>query len=186
MIAPSARCPSPSRHRGISWCLPFALIGLIVGGCGAPTGPQPLRIWLTGYSWQDNNPPGSGTISHPILHRTAGGQGTYDDPITVAVSGDRTNMSVPPGTRFYLPTLARYVIVEDNGASPVPARDDTHLDLWIDGQDGTKAADHFCALRITGTRVPAELNPPPGHPVTPGPIFTHGVCTAPPLPADYR
>jgi hypothetical protein len=24
-------------------------------------------MWLTGYSWQDNDPPGSSTVSHPAL-----------------------------------------------------------------------------------------------------------------------
>lgn len=145
--------------------------------------PRALRIWLTGYSWQDNTPPGSSVVSHPMVHTTAGGTGTYADPITVAVAGDRDHMSDPPGTRFYLPTVRRYVIVEDSGASAIPPGDDTHLDMWIDGREATKDVTDDCETRITGWRVPAEINPPPNYPVTRGPIFAHHSCNAPALPA---
>jgi hypothetical protein len=46
-----------------------------------------LHIWLTGYSFQDNTPPSSAIVIAPILHKTAGGTGTYANPITVAVPG---------------------------------------------------------------------------------------------------
>ncbi|MDT7631860.1 MAG: hypothetical protein QOI50_3790, partial [Pseudonocardiales bacterium] len=56
-----------------------------------PAAPAPaakqLNIWLTGYSWQDNTPPGSSVVGEPVLHQQAGGTGTFADPITVAVPG---------------------------------------------------------------------------------------------------
>jgi hypothetical protein len=146
--------------------------------------PQQLRLWVTGYSWQDNTPPGSAAVSHPIVHKTASGTGTYADPITVAVAGDRDHMTDPPGTRFYLPTLKRYVIVEDSGASPIPPGDDTHLDTWIDGRDGTKDDTDDCENQITGQKVPAEINPPANLPVTPGTIYANHTCNAAQLPDD--
>jgi hypothetical protein len=87
-------------------------------------------------------------------------------------------MAWPPGTRFYLPTVDRYVIVEDSGAAPAPAGTTTHLDMWIDGHDGTKTATDDCESRFTGTVV-AQLNPPANRPVMPGPIYAHHQCDIP-------
>ncbi|MDT7643937.1 MAG: hypothetical protein QOC75_937 [Pseudonocardiales bacterium] len=143
----------------------------------APAAKQ-LNIWLTGYSWQDNTPPGSSVVGEPVLHQQAGGTGTFADPITVAVPGHQGAMAWQPGTRFYLPTVKRYVIVEDSGASRAPAGTDTHLDMWIGGQDGTLAATNACEDSLTG-RVAAELNPPNNLPVIVGPIYANQRCNIP-------
>lgn len=155
-------------------------------GGGKPTvlaqGPvRDLRIWLTGYSFQDNTPPSSAIVSAPILHETAGGTGTYSDPITVAVPGHASDgdMAWKGGTRFYLPTVQRYVIVEDSGASPAPSGQDGHLDMWVDGQGGSKSASDNCMDKITGTGIPAIMNPPTGKPVIVGPITSNGTCHIP-------
>lgn len=142
-------------------------------------GPGQLTIWLTGYSWQDNTPPGSSIVGEPVLHKQAGGQGTFADPITVAVPGHQGKMAWQPGTKFYLPSVQRYVIVEDSGAAKAPSGTDTHLDMWIDGQDGTKQATDDCETQFTG-RVPAQVNPPDNLPVMAGPIFANQKCTIPP------
>jgi hypothetical protein len=131
-----------------------------------------LRIELTGYSWQDNTPPGSATVSHPILHNRAGGTGTYSNPITVAVPGANSTMQFPPGTRFYLAKIHRYVIVEDSGATKYEL---PHLDLWIDGRTGTRAATNRCMDMLTGATT-AIRNAAPGLPVTTGPIYSNGKC----------
>jgi hypothetical protein len=138
-----------------------------------------LRIWLTGYSFQDNTPPGSAIVSHPILHSKAGGTGTYGDPITVASPGSEHDMAFTPGTRFYLPGVRRYVIVEDSGASPAPSGDDGHLDMWVDGQGGSKSASDACMNKITSKAAVAIENPPPNLPVLPGPITANGTCNIP-------
>jgi hypothetical protein len=140
-----------------------------------------LHIWLTGYSFQDNTPSGSAIVSAPILHKAAGGTGTFEDPITVAVPGHASDgdMAWKPGTRFYLPTVRRYVIVEDSGASPAPSGQDGHLDMWVDGQGGSKATSDRCMDEITGTGIPAIMNPPPDGPVMAGPITAGGTCHIP-------
>ncbi|HEX4251428.1 MAG TPA: hypothetical protein VH008_26445 [Pseudonocardia sp.] len=143
-----------------------------------PPAPAQLNIWLTGYSWQDNTPPGSSIVGEPVLHQQAGGTGTFTDPITVAVPGHQGAMAWQPGTRFYLPTVRRYVIVEDSGASRPPPGADTHLDMWIGGQDGTLAATNACEDTLTG-RVPAVLNPPANLPVIVGPIYANQACNLP-------
>ena len=118
-------------------------------------------------------------MSHPILHQRAGGTGTFDDPITVASPGDSDNMAFPAGSRFYLPTVRRYVIVEDSGASPAPSGTDGHLDMWVDGQDSTKSTSDTCMDKITSRSAPAIENPPPGLSVLPGPITRGGTCLIP-------
>jgi hypothetical protein len=138
-----------------------------------------LRIWLTGYSFQDNTPPGSAIVSHPILHRQAGGTGTYEDPITVASPGSKDHMEFQPGTKFYLPTVQRYVIVEDSGASPAPAGTNGHLDMWVDGEGGSKSASDACMDKITSKAAVALEDPPPNLPVMAGPITLNGTCHIP-------
>ena len=138
-----------------------------------------LTIWLTGYSWQDNSPPGSSTAGEPLRHRPGSGQGSYDDPITVAVPGDPDDVDWATGTRFYLPTVKRYVIVEDTGASDGPDDVDTHLDMWIDGQDATATDIDNCESQLTNEEAPAVLDPPPDLPVILGPIYTNHTCNIP-------
>jgi hypothetical protein len=138
-----------------------------------------LTIWLTGYSWQDNTPPGSSAVGEPVLHKQAGGTGTYADPITVAVPGHKGDMDWQPGTRFYLPSVQRYVMVEDSGAAKPPSGADTHLDMWIGGQDGTKDTTDDCESQLTGD-VPAVVNPPDNEQVMTGSIFVGGKCNIPP------
>jgi len=173
----------------------FGAVGLLATGCATsppavrPASPGPqwqtgknqLTIWLTGYSWQDNTPPGSSKVGEPVLHTVADGTGTFADPITVATPGHSGNQEWQPGTKFYLPTVQRYVIVEDSGAAKAPPGTDTHLDLWSAGQDGTKPDVDTCMEKFTG-RVPAQLNPPDGLPVMTGPIYTGNKCNIPPQP----
>ncbi|HEY1968446.1 MAG TPA: hypothetical protein VGH89_10900, partial [Pseudonocardia sp.] len=128
--------------------------------------------------YQDNTPAGSATVSHPILHKVAGGTGTYADPITVAVPGKGSGIW-KAGSRFYLPSVKRYVIVEDTGASPAPSGDAGHLDMWVDGQGGSKSASDKCMDQITTQSATAIYNPPSNLPVIPGSITKNGKCNLP-------
>lgn len=137
----------------------------------APTSTETrLQAYVTGYSWYDNTPPGSADIAYPpsagypTLHEQAGGTGTYANPVTVAVGHSlATGESVPvwpAGTRFYVPNLRRYFIVEDacgdgptpqNGpcATGYPSPASTWLDVWVGGQNGTDAGADACMSSIT-------------------------------------
>jgi hypothetical protein len=117
-------------------------------------------------------------VGEPVLHQVAGGTGTFADPITVATPGHAGDQAWEPGTKFYLPTMQRYVVVEDSGAAKEPEGTDTHLDMWIGGRDGTKAATDACENQFTG-KVPAQVNPPDGLPVMAGEIFSGGQCHIP-------
>jgi len=84
-----------------------------------------MTVFLTGYSYWDNTPPASAIIGRPVIHHIAAGTGTYDDPVTLAVGWrideNKVSEDFQPGTRFYIPRLRKYAIVEDlcgDGAKP--------------------------------------------------------------------
>ena len=151
-----------------------------------------FNAYLTGYAYWDNTPPGSGIIAFPdSLRDTAGGTGTYADPITMAVghtiSRDGTDTSdYPPGERFYVPRLHKYFIVEDTcGDGRKPQNGACHVlndeaiqtgaqawfDLWIGGGAGdSKTALQECESNITGTTLVIE-NPTKDYTVDSRPIF---------------
>lgn len=144
--------------------------------------------YVTGYTWFDNTPPGSATISDPIIHSVADGTGTYADPITVAVgwSTGPTVMDYDPGTIMYMPYLRRYFIVEDKCGDVVPPQNGpchdlstadagatTWVDIWIDGQGGTESAVQNCANTITGIHT-IIINPVSTYPVVSGSVYNNG------------
>lgn len=121
-----------------------------------------LQAYTTGYGWPDNTPKGSADISNPILHSKAGGTGTYSDPITLAVghaiNGGKDTLDYAAGTRFYVPNLRKYFIVEDTcGDGNSPQNGPCHtgyqghiwLDLWVGGNSSNQAATLACEDNIT-------------------------------------
>lgn len=136
-------------------------------------GGERMQVRMTGYSWHDNTPAGSPEISSPVIHKTAGGSGTFADPITVAVPGHAGDgMEQKPGTKFYSPDLRRHLIVEDSGATDTAL---PHLDVYVDGEGLPKSASDECMDAITGTKTVIR-NPGPGLRVTAGPLTGSGGC----------
>ncbi len=168
-----------------------AAIGLIAVSDSAASGtatPAPVSFtaYTTGFGWWDNTPPGSTDIAYPVIHKTAGGAGTYADPITVAVGHVITNgVDTPdfaPGTIWYVPNFRRYFIVEDacgDGSTPqdepchdlatAPQGAKVWLDLWVDGSQMTHAESNACEDAITGLNSVIE-NPAPNYAVVAGPV----------------
>lgn len=154
-----------------------------------PTGNEIVfNAYLTGYTYWDNTPPGSADIALPVIHSKAGGTGTYADPITLAVghviSGGKDTPDYPAGTKFYVPDLKRYFIVEDlcgDGNQPQngPCHKNTDvpgvvwLDLWLGGSTGTRSSTNTCAENLT--RVYSVIqNPVATYAVTQGAIYENG------------
>lgn len=154
-----------------------------------------LKAYTTAYTYWDNTPPGSSIIAFakkdtfPTVHDEAGGQGTYDDPITLAVGhvlAEATDTpDFLPGTRFYVPVVRRYFIVEDtcgDGDRPqdIPCHKaeegDLQVDLWIDGHDGTAEQVDACASALTEIHTIIK-DPAPDYVVVPGALFQNGTCT---------
>jgi 3D (Asp-Asp-Asp) domain-containing protein len=144
-----------------------AIVPMVASARSIRTGtPTRMVIELTGYSFQDNSPSNSNDICCGVVHKKAGGRGTFSDPITVAAPGSARSTETPIGTRFYLPSVNRYVVVEDSGASKMSR---VHLDVYVDGKDLPRRFSDNCMSEITG-KVAAIKNPGPGMPVTPGPL----------------
>lgn len=162
----------------------FALCGAF--GASTAIAEQQFNAYLTGYSFWDNTPRGSSQIARPVVHRQAGGSGSYQDPVTLAVGhvkhGGRSVMDFPAGTRFYIPRLQKYAIVEDLcGDGNTPQYGPCHsghkghvwLDIYVDGKiAGGQAADR-CMRSLTGIQT-VIINPSPGRPVQRGPITESG------------
>lgn len=159
-----------------------------------PSSPPPpvvgnektLVAYTTGYGYPDNTPAGN-AISDPSLHSGAGGTGTYADPITLAVghtiSNGKDTLDYPAGTKFYVPNLRKYFIVEDtcgdgnqpqNGPCHTGYQGHVWLDLWVGGTSPTKSATLACEDTITGLHT-VILNPAANYPVNSGAVYS-GSC----------
>ncbi|MGY1633947.1 hypothetical protein ACI784_19775 [Geodermatophilus sp. SYSU D01186] len=186
----SAAAPAPATSRSTPAPAPKPAAAPAPAPAATGAGEREIQAYMTGYSYFDNTPAGSPSISHPIVHRQAGGTGTYEDPITVAVghskAGGQDTLDWPAGTRFYVPALSRYLIVEDtcgDGAAPqngachtgYPSSASTWLDVWVDGRDGGSSSADSCMGRLTGVRT-VIVDAGPGRPVTAGPIASGSGC----------
>lgn len=119
-----------------------------------------IQVQTTAYSFGDNQGSNNATICCGVIHKEAGGTGTFDDPTTLAVPGHGgKGMQTPAGTKVYFQKYHFYGIVEDSGATPKTL---TRFDIWSDGRGNPDA--NQCMDNLTGTST-AILNPPPGEPV---------------------
>jgi 3D (Asp-Asp-Asp) domain-containing protein len=144
--------------------------------------PKQITLHTTGYSFQDNQGGNNSTISCSTIHKNAGGDGTYNDPITAAVPGHAgQGTQIPCGTEIYVPGYQRYIIVEDTGATKYT--DAEHTDIYVGGEGTSAAASKKCMDPVTtsdGHPIPAIENPPPNEPVDAGPITgPGGQCQVP-------
>jgi hypothetical protein len=152
------------------------------GGVEAAPKNSKFTAYLTGYSFWDNTPPGSAAIAKPVIHKSAGGIGTFRDPVTIAVGhtrkGFRRTMDFPAGTKFYLPKLRKYAIVEDLcGDGPRPQDGACHIghkgypwiDIYVGGRSVGVSASDQCMRRITGLQE-VIINPHKSYAVVPGEI----------------
>jgi hypothetical protein len=130
-------------------------------------------FYVTLYGWPDNSPPG-GAIAYPGLHSTAGGTGTYSDPITYATDSSE----LAPGTKVYYSYLKRYFIMEDDCAQCDSdwGSGKYHIDLWVGGKGGNsgKVIDCEDALTRSGTVI---VDPPSTEAVVTTPLFNSSTNT---------
>lgn len=166
-LAPAARVRAFAGTFALAALLPLA-IAAETGS--AATSEQRIDAWITGYTYWDNTPPGSAAIARPTIHDEAGGVGTFEDPITIAVGRGHAGWHYQPGTRIYLEGLEKYAVVEDLcGACGKGRNGRPHLDLYIGGENTTAHAANACAMKITAVQT-IVVNPAAGYPVNPGEV----------------
>jgi hypothetical protein len=133
----------------------------------APTGT--VKVDITFYGGIDNDPPGSSDIAHPNgRHATAGGVGSYADPVTLATDP----RELPPGTVVYDPQLKKYFVMEDDCDECISdwgGHHRGHVDLWTaPSGSGLLACEQ--SLTPAGPE-PLEINPPSVRPVDLRPLY---------------
>ncbi|MGP0091060.1 MAG: hypothetical protein ACLPKB_14040, partial [Xanthobacteraceae bacterium] len=150
----------------------------------AAAGEVRFISYTTGYASGDNTPPGSTSVTIGNLSGRAGGKGTYDDPITLAVGHSIIKGAdipdYPAGTKFYIPNLRKYFAALDTcGDGDLPQNGPCHtgyqgrvwLDLYIGNVGGDAATD--CENDVTGLHLVIQ-NPASNYAVVPGPVFGNG------------
>ena len=119
-----------------------------------------LVVAITLYGWADNTPPGP-SLEYPIIHQTAGGAGTFQDPISFAAEPKQFK----PGTKIYVPRLRKYFIMEDWCESAhrkyTKKKGLPLIDLWIGGTEKSNRAELLEAENdLSQTPDVIYVNPP--------------------------
>lgn len=152
------------------------------------TGEIRFKAYNTLYAAGDNTPPGSTQIDLGGHSGNAGGTGTYNDPITLAVGGSlATGKEVddyPYGTRFYVPAFRKYFIAEDFcGDGSAPQNKPCHksempgypqLDLYAGPASGSAVLN--CEDKLTGVHLMIQ-NPAANYAVVTGNIYSNSCMT---------
>lgn len=158
--------------------------------------PTTVNATITFYGWPDNSPPGD-KIAHPVIHKRAGGDGTYCNPTTFATE-KANDKEIPYGIKIYVPFIQQYFIREDLCAASGPKKGSGQngckklwFDLWIGGDAQSKARYVIKCERQLTPHPPVQviLYPDDSEPVaSPGPIYTdspppNGSCDGNPEPS---
>jgi len=107
--------------------------------------PATAKATITFYGWPDNSPPGD-KIAHPVIHKRAGGDGTYCNPTTFATE-KRTTKQFRTASRSTCRSFQQYFIREDLCAASGPKKGSGSngckklwFDLWIGATGRAKRA----------------------------------------------
>ena len=145
----------------------------------APTTPTPQtirqQVEVTFYAAADNDPPGSAEIAYPnSRHTSAGGTGTYADPLSLATDP----REIRPGVIVYYPTVQKYFVMEDDCAECIDdwsANRKPHVDLWMSTTADPAVQNCEAALTPDGLDT-IIVNPPANLPVDAKPLYAGGKC----------
>lgn len=144
---------------------------------------RPANVRITLYAAYDNDPQGSTDIDDPVIHKQAGGVGSYEDPLTFASATGAGQY--PGGTRIYVPRVRKYFIREDSCEVSWTAPDGcgsvTHVDLYVGNPSGSKAVLKCEEALTPDGDAPIVVNPPATLPYDPTPIWNQadGACMTP-------
>jgi 3D (Asp-Asp-Asp) domain-containing protein len=161
----------------------FAALALVFATVIPASAATSSTMYVTGYSYWDNDPPGSGEIAfpksdgYPTVHNTAAGNGTFSNPTTIAVGLVNGVPQFKPGTKLYIPSYRRYFVVEDSCAACGKGHNGYKwVDVWVDGRTSTVDSADACMNKITGLHK-VYVNPPNGYSVpTASVIASNNAC----------
>jgi hypothetical protein len=149
----------------------------------APDNLNWQHVQITFYAAYDNDPKGSLHIDNPVIHKQAGGVGSYSDPLTFASATGPGEY--PAGTRIYVPLVRKYFIREDSCAvswtAPSGCGPVTHVDLYVGNPSGSEAVLKCEEALTPDGDAPIALDPPAALPFDPTPIWDEstGTCMTP-------
>jgi hypothetical protein len=145
---------------------------------GTPTGTgRTDKFYVTLYGAHDNTPANSRDIAYPVIHKEAGGTGTFEDPLTFATD----KRELPVGTIVYYPYLKRYFIMEDDCTecdNDWSDRRYKHIDLWAGASNDPDIERCEASLTQDG-QVEVIVGAPDGLPVDRTPLYDGGKCYSP-------
>ena len=117
---------------------------------------------MTFYAAADNDPPGSAEIAYPnSRHVSAGGTGTYADPLSLATDP----REIRPGVLVYYPPVQKYFVMEDDCAECIDdwsASRTPHVDLWM--SNTADPAVQNCEAALTPDDPDTIIVNPPAEP----------------------
>ena len=133
------------------------------------------RVEVTFYAAADNDPPGSADIAYPnSRHTTAGGTGTYADPLSLATDP----REIRPGVLVYYPPVQKYFVMEDDCAECIDdwsTNRTPHVDLWTSAT-ADRAVQNCEAALTPDDPDTIIVNPPANLPVDLKPLYANGKC----------
>lgn len=144
------------------------------------------NAYTTAYGWPDNTPAGANTTIAGVSG-TAGGAGTFANPITMAtgfsLAGGKETDDYAAGTKFYDPNLRKYFVIGDTcGDGNSPQTEACHksdiagtvqLDMWVGGQGANTNSVLACEDAVTRVGTLIE-NPATNYTVVSGPVYNNG------------
>lgn len=145
----------------------------------APDTGHRANVQITFYAAYDNDPKGSTAIDNPVIHKQAGGVGSFSDPLTFASATGAGEY--PAGTKIYVPLVQKYFIREDScevsWTAPNGCGSVTHVDLYVGNPSATKAVLKCEDALTPDGEAPIVLDPAPMLPYDPTPIWNQATST---------
>ena len=136
-------------------------------------GQYTISAHITFYGYPDNDPP-SNQIAYSCGRDGAGGSGTWDDPVTVAIAPK----DIAPCTKLYIPYLQKYGVAADECAQCISDFNNGihHVDIWTGGNWDGGQNQINCEDKLTpDPQQHVIVNPPNGWNVDSSALF-NGNC----------